>query len=80
MCTYANGGGGHLLRRHIVSWITFMVASLHSQHPLLRAAYSLVCHCRHRPQFFLALDPSYVPPRSVIIASIAIVPIEEYDD
>jgi hypothetical protein len=31
-------------------------------------------------RFFLALDPPYVPPCSVIVASIAIVPIKEYGD
>jgi len=35
---------------------------------------------RRCPRFFLALDTSYVPPRSVVIAGIAIVPIEEYGD
>ena len=30
--------------------------------------------------FFLTLDPSNVPPRSVIVAGIAIVPIEQYGD
>ena len=38
----------------------------------------MVCH--HRPRFFLTLDPSHVPPLSVVIAGIAIVPIEQYGD
>jgi hypothetical protein len=33
---------------------------------------------RHCPRYFLTLDLSYVPPRSVVIAGIAIVPIEQY--
>ena len=41
------------------------------------ATYSLVC--RHL-RFFLTLDPSQVLPRSVIVAGIAIVPIEQYGD
>ena len=36
---------------------------------------------RHRrPRFFLALDLFHVPPHSVIIVGIAIVPIEQYGD
>ena len=34
----------------------------------------------HRLQFFLALDPSYVPPRNVIVAGIVIASIEQYGD
>ena len=34
----------------------------------------------HYLRFFLTHDPSHVPPRSVIIEGIAIVPIEQYGD
>jgi hypothetical protein len=34
--------------------------------------------CRHCPRYFLTLDLFYVPPHSVIVAGIAIVPIEQY--
>jgi hypothetical protein len=46
--------------------------------PCCVATYLLVCH--HRPWFFLTLNPSHVPPCSVVIVGIAIVPIEQYGD
>ena len=44
---------------------------------LVVATYSLVRR-RRCPRFFLALDPSHVPPCSVIIVGITIMPIEQY--
>ena len=70
-----------MLRHHVVLLITFMATSRHSRHPLLLSRLHIgppPPPAAKRPRFFLALDPSYVPPRSVVIASIAIVPIEEY--
>jgi hypothetical protein len=56
-----------------VSSCTRAYASAHTHCCL--ATYSLVHRCR-RPRYFLALDLSYVPPRSVIVVvGIAIVPI-----
>ena len=46
--------------------------------PCCVTTYSLVR--RRHPRFFLTLDPSHVPPRSVIVVGIVIVPIEQYGD